>query len=276
MFTDDELLPISALQHLVFAPGGPPWCIWKGFGSTTATPRRGESSTAGPMIRAGASRAPACGSPAACNSAPTNSASAARPTLSSCMSCPGNQLPRIVIVEYKRGRPKPDRNEEYRVQLLRPGPLPGRDARREHPRRRGSTSAGAKADRSALLDAALREKTIAAARALRELINSRVTPRAQMAKKCKFCSLADHCLPRVTGRTGARRSICENNSTGTLPSPAPKPIRESPLKPDASARPPCDRTTSAKTCNETASQHALRHHRRRLPGQGRAIDPGPP
>jgi len=202
MFTDDELLPISALQHLVFCPRRAALVhlegIWLDNRYTAEgrilhgrahDPRRGESRPGVRITRGLQLRSYQLG---LCGTA----------DVVELHDRPGNQPPRIVIVEYKRGRPKPDRNEEYRVQLcaqalcleeMLGANIPAAALYFGRARRRTEVP----------LDAALREKTIAAARALRELINSRVTPRAQMAKKCKFCSLADHCLPRVTGAPGA-------------------------------------------------------------------------
>jgi len=48
------------------------------------------------------------------------------------------------------------------------------------------------------LDAPLREETQAAARRLHELIDSGVTPKAEYGKWCKNCSLAAECMPKAT------------------------------------------------------------------------------
>ena len=48
------------------------------------------------------------------------------------------------------------------------------------------------------LDAPLREETQAAARRLHELIRSGVTPKAKYGKWCKNCSLASECMPKAT------------------------------------------------------------------------------
>ncbi len=53
------------------------------------------------------------------------------------------------------------------------------------------------------LDDPLREKTITAARELREMIVSEVTPPAESGEKCKSCSLVNECLPKVTGGRSA-------------------------------------------------------------------------
>ena len=49
-------------------------------------------------------------------------------------------------------------------------------------------------------DSALRTATEEAARRLHELIESRKTPKAEYSKKCERCSLVDLCLPKVSSK----------------------------------------------------------------------------
>ena len=49
-------------------------------------------------------------------------------------------------------------------------------------------------------DSALRKETEAAAVRLHELIASGVTPKAEYSKKCERCSLVDLCLPKVSSK----------------------------------------------------------------------------
>ena len=55
-----------------------------------------------------------------------------------------------------------------------------------------------------VFDDALREKTKEAARRLHELITSGRTPQARYEKKCESCSMLSVCMPKVTG---SRRSV---------------------------------------------------------------------
>ena len=48
-------------------------------------------------------------------------------------------------------------------------------------------------------DEDIRSRTEAAARSFHELINSGVTPKTSYHKKCEKCSLVEHCLPKITG-----------------------------------------------------------------------------
>jgi CRISPR-associated exonuclease Cas4 len=104
----------------------------------------------------------------------------------------------VVPVEYKRGKPKKDASD--RVQLcaqaicleemlgvaIQTGELfYGRQRRRT----------------MVAIDEPLRERTAAAAHRLRELITSRQTPPARREPKCERCSLLSICLPDAMGHT---------------------------------------------------------------------------
>ena len=49
-------------------------------------------------------------------------------------------------------------------------------------------------------DSALRKETESAAVRLRELIASGITPKAEYSKKCERCSLVDLCLPKISSK----------------------------------------------------------------------------
>jgi CRISPR-associated exonuclease Cas4 len=57
-------------------------------------------------------------------------------------------------------------------------------------------------------NAALRERTMAAARRYHELVEQGLTPRASYAKKCDHCSLIEACLPEITANlSGFHRKL---------------------------------------------------------------------
>lgn len=108
-------------------------------------------------------------------------------------------------VEYKRGRPKAHRADE--VQLCAQAMCL-------------EEMLGAAVDEGALfygkeqrrtdvhLDETLRELTRAAAARFRELVERGVTPPARREKKCNTCSLVELCLPEaMTRRRSARRYL---------------------------------------------------------------------
>lgn len=108
-------------------------------------------------------------------------------------------------VEYKRGRPKPDVSDE--VQLcgqalcleemlgisVPEGAIYYGQPRRRHP---------------VVFGADLRHATERAAERVRELLKAGVTPPAIYEKKCQQCSLLDHCMPKIAGeRKSAKRYL---------------------------------------------------------------------
>jgi len=113
------------------------------------------------------------------------------------ISLPGREgLWQPYPVEYKRGIRK-DRIE-YRIQLCAQAICLEEMLRTEVPcgalfyaksRRRYEVE----------FDAGLRERTEAAATGLHELFNGGKTPVAKYEKKCESCSLLEHCMPKITG-----------------------------------------------------------------------------
>ena len=98
-------------------------------------------------------------------------------------------------VEYKRGRPKP--HDADRVQLCAQAlcleemlgqPVPAGALFYGEPRRRQEVA----------FDAALRDRTEAAARDLHAMLAAGVTPPPEPGSKCRSCSLEPACLPRVS------------------------------------------------------------------------------
>lgn len=115
-------------------------------------------------------------------------------------------------VEYKRGRPKPDRSDEVQLcaqalcleEMLKVE-VPSGAIFYGQPRRRMDVA----------FDASLREETEATAARLHALHIQQRTPIAVYSRKCDRCSLLDLCLPESTG-TGrsvasyVRRAVATN------------------------------------------------------------------
>ena len=100
-------------------------------------------------------------------------------------------------VEYKRGRPKPDRSDEVQLcaQALCLEEMLGVNVPE------GALFYGKTRRRSVVpLDAALRAVTEVAAARLHTLFESRQTPKPERGKKCQRCSLAHLCLPNTATR----------------------------------------------------------------------------
>ena len=224
MFVEDDLLPLSALQHLVFCPRQ--WALIHLEGlweenpltvegrflhdrtDTSETEVRGDLRIARSLrlrsLRLGLAgqadvvefhRLPES---EAAVSAPPRSTPGAR-----LRGVPG--LWRPEPVEYKRGKPKPDRCDEVQLcaqalcleEMLNVSISCGQ-LYYGRPHRRTDVS----------LDDALRRETEAAAARLHELTRAGKTPEARYEKKCRSCSLLAVCLPRATGaRPNARKYL---------------------------------------------------------------------
>lgn len=100
-------------------------------------------------------------------------------------------------VEYKRGRPKGDDSD--RVQLCAQAMC--LEEMLNVPAPKGALFYGKKQRRlEVALDALLRRKTTEMAMALHELFESTVTPSPVYSRRCERCSFIDLCLPRAMGK----------------------------------------------------------------------------
>ncbi|MGO4883595.1 MAG: CRISPR-associated protein Cas4 [Bryobacteraceae bacterium] len=100
-------------------------------------------------------------------------------------------------VEYKRGRPKPDRCDEVQLcaQALCLEEMFG------HPVEAGALFYGTPRRRLEVpFDAGLRGETERLAARMHELYRAGATPRAVYAPKCDNCSLIALCMPRALGK----------------------------------------------------------------------------
>lgn len=104
-------------------------------------------------------------------------------------------------VEYKRGRPKPYRADEVQLcaqalclQEMLGTPVPT-----------GALFYGVIRRRlDVVFDATLRQMTEAAAARFHELLASGLTPNATWAPKCRTCSLLELCRPKLSGKSTSR------------------------------------------------------------------------
>jgi CRISPR-associated exonuclease Cas4 len=129
----------------------------------------------------------------------------ARPAAVALPGLPGAWSP--FPVEYKRGKPKPDRCDEVQVcaQAICLEEMLGVSVAE------GALFYGATQHRHGVrFDAELRAATEQAAQRLHELVREQLTPRVPRQPKCKRCSLLDVCRPDATGpRRSARRYLTE-------------------------------------------------------------------
>jgi CRISPR-associated exonuclease Cas4 len=100
-------------------------------------------------------------------------------------------------VEYKRGRPKKDRSDE--VQLCAQAICLEEMLDRDVPE--GALYYGQKKRRQNVsFDERLRQATIETAGALHALLRSNITPPPEYGEKCESCSFISQCLPKISGR----------------------------------------------------------------------------
>ncbi len=216
MFTEDELLPISALQHLVFCERQcalihveRQWAenrltvegdlLHQRVHEDTGTERRGELR----IVRGLTLQSFRLGLVGVADVVEF------RRSEEGDLSATTVRLPRLVgrwrayPVEYKRGRPKSGRCDAVQVgahaiclEEMMGGEVAEAALFYASLRRRTIVS----------VDAALRANVESSSARLHDLIRGGITPKARYEKKCDNCSLLGQCMPRVGTR---RRSVRE-------------------------------------------------------------------
>jgi len=192
MFVEDDLLPMSALQHLLFCERQ---CalihierLWVENQLTVQGGHLHRRAHDGPdetrdgvrIVRGSALRSLRLGLVGQAD------------VIEFPIEPPGPPMP----VEYKRGIPKS--NDADRVQLCAQAMALEEMSGTEIPR--GAIFYGRTRRRLDVpFDAVLRLRTEQAARRLHEMIGSRVTPRAMREPKCASCSLLEVCMPDAIG-----------------------------------------------------------------------------
>ncbi|HTQ40921.1 MAG TPA: CRISPR-associated protein Cas4 [Pirellulales bacterium] len=192
MFTEDELLPISALQHLLFCERQ---CalihieqIWAENRFTVEGQHfHRKAHAARPELRDGVRIA---------RGLPLRSFRLGLVGKADIVEFGASGL--ITPVEYKRGRPKKDDSD--RVQLCAQAIC--LEEMLHASIDRGALFYGRRRRRTEVLfDLPMRELTESVARRLHALIASRQTPLAWHEPKCDHCSLLALCMPGAVGRT---------------------------------------------------------------------------
>ncbi len=199
VFSDDELLPISALQHLIFCERQCAlihverlWAEnrWTVEGMHLHAKAHSEKSSTVDGLHT-------------TRSMPLASHMLGLSGVADVIEFPKSGPP--VPVEYKRGRPK--KNDSDRVQLAAQAmcleemlavTIPVGFLFYGKNRRRVKVE----------LDAALRERTAQTAKRLHEMIANRETPTAMREPKCDQCSLVELCLPSsMRFKTGSSQFV---------------------------------------------------------------------
>lgn len=210
MDEEDTLLPISALQHLLFCERQCALIHLEGLWMDNALTVEGShlhQRADGASVETRGDTVVARAVPLRCfrlgltgradviefsRSAAGDESGAAVPGLSGRW--------RLKPVEYKRGRPKAHRADE--VQLCAQALCLEEMLRTEV--NSGDIYYGARRRRTEVVfDSGLRDATEQATARLRALLTAEVTPAPRFGPKCESCSLMPGCLPRVSSKVAA-------------------------------------------------------------------------
>jgi CRISPR-associated exonuclease Cas4 len=211
VFSEDDLLPLSALQHLVFCERQAALIhierLWLDDAATVeghhlheiTDSGKGESRGDLRIARSLALRSLEFGLAGVADVVEFHRLPGSAIAGARLPSQPG--LWRPFPVEYKRGRPKLHRADEVQLcaQALCLDEMLGTDVTE------GALFYGKTRRRlQVAIDKPLRNLTIRAAARFRELIEQRITPPARWEKKCEQCSLLGQCRPETIGRSTTR------------------------------------------------------------------------
>jgi len=215
MYDEDELLPISALQHLVFCPRQCALIHIEGLWAENLLTAQGReihdrAHEAETTTREGVRicRGLYLRSLRLGLSGKADVVELHRCEEEDASGVPFEGLPgrwRVFPVEYKRGRPKPDICDEVQLcaqaiclEEMLGASVPAGAIFYGQPRRRTEI----------VFTESLRRDTERLALHLHEFIAAGVTPPARYARKCKGCSMASLCLPETAGsRRSARQYL---------------------------------------------------------------------
>ncbi|HZL37031.1 MAG TPA: CRISPR-associated protein Cas4 [Tepidisphaeraceae bacterium] len=203
MYPEDDLLPISALQHLLFCPRQ---CalihverLWAENSLTLEGRHLHEKADAGK----GESRKPLAGGVRIARGLMLRSLQLGllgKADVVEFRVQGASTTPTPFPIEYKRGMPKKNRCDEVQLcaqalclEEMLQTPVPAGAIFYGKTRRRTEVA----------MDAALRELTLNLIRRLRKMVDDRQTPAAVREKKCDRCSLLQLCLPDARPGTDA-------------------------------------------------------------------------
>jgi len=206
MYSEDELLPISALQHLVFCERQAALIHIEGLWEENVLTVEGEelherahSQETGTLsgihtVRGLRVRSLRLGLIGVADVVEFHCVG--RPDEGVPVAVIGPGLWQPYIIEYKRGKPKLDRSDEVQLcaqaiclEEMLGASIPESAFFYGTPRRRQIAS----------LDSVLRHETEEVAERVHRLLLSGKTPAPAHSRKCQRCSLIDRCLPKATG-----------------------------------------------------------------------------
>lgn len=188
MFTEDQLLPLSALQHLIFCPRQ---CALIHLEQAWA---ENQFTAEGRIMHNRAHDAPdeSRAGVRITHGLPVRSLSLGISGQCDAVEFHDDDDHNIIVIEYKRGKPKSHSADE--VQLCAQALCLEEMLKTTIPL--GYLFYGQKKRRTEILFTdTLRELTLETAKQLHALIASRKTPTAKRERKCDACSLLEICMP---------------------------------------------------------------------------------
>ncbi len=196
MFSDDNLLPISALQHFVFCPRRAALVHVEGLWAENRFTAEGRRLHGRAHDRSRGESRPGVRITRGLELRSYHHGLVGKADVVEFREAAPGQPPRIMIIEYKRGRPKPGRDDEFRVQLCAQAMC--LEEMLDTTIRQGAIFFGQRRRRTEVVfDDVLRPQTLRAICQIHELIDSGRTPAARVQSKCKRCSLVNLCLPKA-------------------------------------------------------------------------------
>lgn len=196
MFTDDQLLPLSALQHYVFCRRRAALVHIEGLWSENRFTAEGNVVHAHAHDDRRKDRRGLVETRRGMELRSYVLGLTGKADVVEFHSLADGSLSRVVLVEYKRGRARPDVGREFEIQVC------GQALCLEEQLGRTVDEAclyyaKSKTRVSVVLSPELRAETEAAITGLHALIASGTTPTAKYARKCRRCSLIGLCLPKA-------------------------------------------------------------------------------
>ncbi|MFC1758908.1 CRISPR-associated protein Cas4 [Planctomycetota bacterium] len=215
MYTEDELLPISALQHLIFCERQ---CalihverLWAENRLTVEGRHLHE--------RADSPTHETRGDVRTVRSLPLRSLQLGITGQADVVEFHRDENTTVIPVEYKRGKPKKDDSD--RVQLCAQALC--LEEMLERPVAKGQLFYGARKRRTEVLfEDSLRMRTKDAIVRLRQMLDDRETPPAIREKKCDSCSLIYDCLPDATNGSRSASRFMSRQLVSHLRSEGPR------------------------------------------------------
>ncbi len=214
MFTDDQLLPISALQHFNYCPRRAALIHVEGLWAENRFTAEGNVLHRRTDDPSQSDSRPGVRTARALEIRSYHLGLCGRADVVEFHTNPETNQRTVLPVEYKRGKPKPRLDEPFRIQLCAQALCLEEMLNTTIPE--GVLYFGkAKRRVRVPLDDALRQRTIESVAALRKVILAGQTPSARKGAKCRRCSMVNLCMPGALRPQATARRYLEALTSGS-------------------------------------------------------------